>query len=130
MCRCQHWISIFITYLMEVNLLLKKSIECYFTFYCNQFPLMSAVSLIIYVLFLLDKVLIIGLGDYLLFPEFLKSNKLILLSFKFENILVSENIINVNKTKQTNQNDQCVPGSVTSSKTNNYRRRKLKNYGF
>lgn len=30
-------------------------------------------GLIIYVLLLLEKVLIIGLGDYLLFPEFLKS---------------------------------------------------------
>ena len=48
-----------------------------------------------------------AVGD--LFPEFLKINKNIPMSFKFEKIHVSKNNIHVNVIVQTIKNDQYAP---------------------
>ena len=64
-----------------------------FYFYCNQYSLTSATGFD-YLCIFLEKV---AFGEYSLIPGFLKTGKIIILNFSFENIRVSEENIDVNK---------------------------------
>ena len=57
-----------------------------------------------------EKQILQAFCHYFLFPEFLKININILLSFKFEKILVLENNIDINIMVQTIENDQYAHG--------------------
>ena len=78
-----------------------------FTFNWSQFSLISTMGFDCLCRFhFAKKYSLQAFWDYLLFPEFLKNNKNILLSFKFEKIHFSENNIEVNIIVQENENRQ------------------------